>query len=236
MSTVGRLLGRHVVQRAHQLANGGQVVRVLAELFVQHRQTQIEDFYTAVAGEHDVGRLDVAMYESRVMHILQTDGRLPSDLASVRHRQRAEAMDQLRKVGAVDEVHHQIMHAPGITRIAGSHDVGMVQVADHFHFPFEAGDGGRAGPLLQRQQLDRHGPFELGVLCPQHHAHPAGGDRLEHAIGSHELGQGDRGFRTRRDPPTLVQHLLQCLPAGRFLLDDPLGRPQRGHERVGRIG
>ncbi len=60
---VGDLLRGHVIGRAHDLADAGHVAP-LGRLAVQSGQAQVEQLDHAVAGEHEIRGLDVAMVEN----------------------------------------------------------------------------------------------------------------------------------------------------------------------------
>ncbi len=147
------LFGRHVVDRAHGRAGLRQAVGrscvadhgyMVPAFRMKLGQSQVQELHLAAAGEHQVGRLDVAMHQLMFVGMLEPQGRLADDLAGRSHsqgtaRRRANA-DELLQIDAVDELHHQKLDAAGLARVVSPHDVRMIQPSDRLHLAAEAGD------------------------------------------------------------------------------------------------
>ncbi len=71
----GRLLGRQVLHRAHDLAGGGQ-----RHLVRDAGDAEVGDLDAAVRGDEEVARLDVAVHETGGVRGLQCRGRLRDDV------------------------------------------------------------------------------------------------------------------------------------------------------------
>ena len=117
---------------------------VAAPLGMKLGQAQVQQLHLAVAAEHQVGRLDVAMHQLMFVGVLKPQCRLADDLARRADAKRTAGRhvhaDELLQVDAVDELHHQEMDAAGLARVVGPHDVRMIQSSDRLHLAAEAAD------------------------------------------------------------------------------------------------
>ena len=78
---------------------------------------------------------------SRVVGVLQAQGRLADQFAGLGHGERPAAADHLFQVQPVQKLHHQEPPAVDLAGVMGDDDIGMLQGAAGLHFAFEAGDG-----------------------------------------------------------------------------------------------
>ena len=70
-----RLLGRHVGVRSHG-ASDGRPFLLFGFAQTQAGQAQIKDFHETCCGQHQVGRLDIAMNERLMVDVVQPHGSL----------------------------------------------------------------------------------------------------------------------------------------------------------------
>jgi len=122
------LLGRHVVERADELAGlrqAGRRQRLLAEPEVG----QVDVVRTAAARyrpEQHVGRLDVAVYQASGVGRVQRGRDLADDAGCPRRIQRAEPANQLPDVPAPDVAHRYEQHSASIPGLEDGDDVRVV--------------------------------------------------------------------------------------------------------------
>ena len=186
--TAADLLRRDVVQRPHQLPRARQFAarnrrrnpgHGRAATVLQQRESKIEHAHdgrlNAVVAErdHQVRRLDIAMHQPASKRILQTKRHLPSNLARLGDRQRAEPIHDRRQVRPVNVFHHQITDVVMLARIHRPHDVGMFEPSDRPHLSLEPRD--RVGILhpVRHQHLDRDDAIEMRVQRLINRPHPA---------------------------------------------------------------
>ena len=160
--TIGDLLRGHVIGRTHDLPDAGRVA-FCNQRALQSGQAQIEQFDQAVAGEHEIRGLDVAMHEPLLVNRLQAPRGLANHRAGRGDGQRPVAADDFLQVHAVDIFRDQEPRAADLPRIVGLDDVGMIDPPGRLHFAFEAAyqPGIAADPLGER--LDGHQLVEPGV-------------------------------------------------------------------------
>ncbi len=118
------LLGRHVVDRAHELTVGGPLLgRTLGEAEVR----QVAMLASPVAIEQDVARLDVAMDEPAPVGGVERVGDLLEDGNGPSRIQRALAAQKLLQVPARDEAHHDEQPGVLLARLVDRDHVGVVE-------------------------------------------------------------------------------------------------------------
>ena len=110
----GELLRRHVLRRADELVRGVGRGRGDAE---------VGDADVALAVDHHVGRLQVAMQHAAVVRGGDAGAELPRDLHRLVLRQPADPAQQRRQVLAVDVLHRQEAVAVGLAEVVEAADV-----------------------------------------------------------------------------------------------------------------
>ena len=200
------LLGRHVVDRAEEVARGRQV-RVGAR---EARQAEVGQVGVLTA-EQDVGRLDVAMDQPRRVRGVQRARDLVDDQRRPQRVQPALGAQQLVQVGAGHPAHHQVQPAVLLACLVDRDDVRMIDRRGHPRLALEALAEARVGGVLGGDQLqrDRAPERELGGAVDDAHA-TASGDRLDPAA---------RDMSAFED----VGHASQC--------DEPRRGPNRSQQR-----
>ena len=111
-------------------------------------QPEVEDLdhgAVALAGEHQVARLDVAVDHAVLVGVLQAQRRLVHVVAGLGHRQRPAGLDQLRQVESLDVLHRQDEALADAEGRVGRDDVGMMQLGRVADFGEEAIEPRRGG-------------------------------------------------------------------------------------------
>nr|WP_241682716.1 hypothetical protein [Actinomadura sp. J1-007] len=159
------MLGRHVGERSDRRARLGDAGGPGA--LQNGRDTEIEHFHSAVVGEHQVLRLDVAVDEPAFVRDGQNGADLRRDRRGLGVRQRAPFGDQLVDRAALHQVHDQVEALLVDAGVVNGRDPGMPEPRRHRHLAGEPPDqlGGVAavGDDLVRDQLDRD-PAAGGAL------------------------------------------------------------------------
>ena len=126
------------------------------------REPEVEHLHRAVAADLDVGGLQIAMHDAQVVRGLERFGDLPGDRQRLGDRHRS-ALDQRRKIVALDQLHHQRADAVRFLEAVDVRDVGVIERCEHLGFAGEAGQAlGVLGEVL-RQDLDGDVAVEPGV-------------------------------------------------------------------------
>ena len=122
------LLRGHIIGRADHLTPTRQPP-ARRQRILEAGQAHVQDLDRAVVRKHHIGGLDVAMHEPLPVRVLQSQGRLPGDLAGIGRRQPSATPNQGRQVPAFHIFHHQEAEAGILPRVGGVDQVGMVQSA-----------------------------------------------------------------------------------------------------------
>ena len=201
---VGRLaldlFGRHVAEGAQDHAGLGPAsverrqVRLRPRRALrlrQLRESEVEDFDPAVAGDEEVLRLQVAVDDSLLVRGGESFGRLDRVIRRLPYRKRSArepAAERFPLEKLRDDVGRALMRA----ELVDGRDVGVVQRAGRLRFLLEPAKPFRVLRERRRQDLDRDVTLEARVLRPVHLSHPAGPDRRQDLVGS-QLGADDKG-------------------------------------------
>jgi len=113
-SPPGELLGRHIGRRAGAQHFAGRA-----------RQAEVRDADPAVAVEHDVGGLQIAVDDAAVVRRGQPRARLPRHLEGAVLRKAADAAEQRREILAVHLLHRQERVAFEFADVGDAAHVGM---------------------------------------------------------------------------------------------------------------
>ena len=188
-ATAGDLLRRHVVDGADEHAVRGQPGPGHAD------DAEVEDLQrTAVAVDHQVGRLDVAMDHARLVGVGQTRAQALHHLELAHERDRLAAPNQLRQRLAADELHRDERPALEDAELVDRDDVRMREAAGGAGLALEA----LAHLLVVEalaQELDRDGAIERGIAGEIDVAHPAALDEALDGVLADDLGQYGRQAR-----------------------------------------
>jgi hypothetical protein len=176
------------------LRRGGRERRPRRErrIFPELRQSEVEDLH-AVAREHDVGGLQVAMCDPLPVRVVQRVGNLPGRPKGEWKRHRA-AGQPVRQRLARDVLHDQERRRAVLSDVVKSADTGVIDAGDGLRFPLKAFEPVAVGPLAvrSRDDLDGDGALEPRVVGAVHLAHAAGSQGRNDLEGSEANARGKR--------------------------------------------
>ena len=89
-------------------------------------------------GEHQIGRLDIAMDQPKLVGRLQSEGRLTRHFTSLGGFQPSQAAEDLCQIQTFHEFHCQDQPPLDFLRVVGADDVRVVEPSDGFHLPFQS--------------------------------------------------------------------------------------------------
>ena len=169
-----RLLGRHVLERAHD----GTQRRRRAGCTHRARDAEIHDQRAAVGRDHDVLGLEIAVHDADFVGGAEARRDLLRDRERARHRQLALALQHVREVLPFDERHRQVLDAVELAQIVNADDVLVGDLAGEHELALEAPLDFAGGPGIEENfgpnDLQRDGDAKLGVPRLIHDTHAAG--------------------------------------------------------------
>jgi elongation factor G len=191
------LLRRHVVGGAQELPVVGEVRGV------EPRDAEVGELDPPLAGDEDVGGLDVAVHHPLGVGVLQGLGDLPDDVADALEVHRRFAPQQLLEVGAADELHGDEGGAVLVDHVVDGNDVGVGEDAGALRLADEALPALAQLLVLHlpdAEGLERHQPADEGVLGQIHHPHRTLADLVEDLIPAEPCrGRCNHGLIRRPD-------------------------------------
>jgi hypothetical protein len=168
--------GRHVRGRADAGAGLGEILERLVA-----RDAEVHQLHAALARQHDVRRLDVAVDDAAVVDVVERARDLQRDDRGEIERQPARALEQVVQVDARHVLHHDEQRAVLAVEVVDADDVLVLQRREALGLALEA----RRDVLLERgcglERLDRDGAPERVVDRAVHHRHAARGHLLDDA-------------------------------------------------------
>ena len=112
---------------------------------VGHRagDAEVHDLDVAVAGDHDVGRLDVAVDDAAAVAVVQRAQDAVDQLGRALRQQPPIGAQQVAQRAAVDVLHHDVRHGRALgrvlARVVDRDDRGVVQRRGGLRLPAEPG-------------------------------------------------------------------------------------------------
>jgi hypothetical protein len=152
---------------------------------------EVEHLHAALAGQHDVGRLQVAVDDALLVGRRKRVGQCDADLAHLVGREAAGAHPR-RQVFSLDQLHRDEAEATGLLDRVDRHDMGVVERGDGLGFPLEARERAGVGGKTRRQHLERHAALQCQVFRQVHLAHAAGAQLLDDAVMRERLASLQR--------------------------------------------
>ena len=143
----------------------------------RHRQGQTEvEQLGAALGEHDVGRLQVAMHDAVAMRAGERVADFDPDFQGLLERDGAPLQATAQRL-AFEVFHHQEVDLVLVPDVEQRADPRMIQSGNVAGLAFEAQTEFRADGHAAPDDLDRHRTIEAGVVRPIHLAHAAAADQ-----------------------------------------------------------
>ena len=162
------------VSRAAQ----GRIRRHLLVAFSQLGQTEVEKLH-AVASQHDVAGLQIAVHDAASMRVVQGIGDPDGGPQGERQRQRA-VLQPPREGHAVEILHHQEDRRTVLADVMECADIRMRDAGDGASFVAEPFDPAAwRVHELAREQLDGDGPIESRVARTVDFTHSPGTERCQ---------------------------------------------------------
>ena len=177
----GELLRRHVGGRA-----GADVVDASGH----GRETEVGQADVAVAVDHHVGRLEIAMQHATFVRRRDPGANLPRDLDRLLLRKAADAVQQRRQILPVHVLHRQERAAVGVADVVGAADVAVGDGARDADLVVELREARRVVHQFIGKQLERDRLSELEILGAVDLAHAAAAERGDDAEAAGEEGAG----------------------------------------------
>jgi hypothetical protein len=152
------LLRAHVRRGAQHLALDGH--RDLAGVALG--QAEVHHARPAVAADHDVRGLHVAVDDAALVRVLQGVGNGHDQLGRLAERQ-LPRREQVRQRHPLDEVAHQVRQAVGLADLVDGHHRGVPELCHAAGLAQEAVEVGRPGEVAGPRHLDGDGAVQLRV-------------------------------------------------------------------------
>ncbi len=137
-------------------------------------EAEVEHAHAAARGDEDVGRLDVAVDDSRAMRCLQRIGNLDGQLEQRVQRQRSRA-DPLLQRRPLEILHHDERPPVLLADVVDRADIRVIQRGGRPRFAREPGQRCWILRELRRDELERHRAVQPRVFGLVDDAHAAAG-------------------------------------------------------------
>ena len=237
------LLGRDVLDRAHQLTRAGQAGD-RGRLLRQAEVRQVAVLTAGAPGDQDVGGLDVAMDEPALVGRVERVADLLDQPDRAIRVERRLAGDQLPEVVALDVPHRQVQPPVRLSCRVDRDDVRMIERRRDLRLAQEPLAEALALRELRRQELQRHLAAEADVFRAVDRSHAASPEQLlQTEAGDLAPGEWIRPDRQTRSFPALPKEnttVTEPLRLGDYSLELELGRGavgvvHRGRSADGRV-
>ena len=236
VAAAGRLLRRHVRQRAQDAAVGGRRRLGLVGPLVQPRQAEVEHVRLAGVIDEDVARLQVAVADALARG--RTRPRRRSGRPGRPPRRGSPAAGGTRpRVHALDVLGDQVARRPLAAVVEQLDDAGVAQPGGARASRWKRADGLRLVEAAGVQHLDGDAPLDVGVVGQVDDAEAAGAQLALDPVGPDALRQrapaaaagavADRP--ARRSSP--AQRLGQLRGVARGVGPGPAAGPRGGRRR-----
>ena len=128
------LLGRHVVRRTKHFAVHGHIG------ILNFRDTKVHHLDTRAVTNHDVGRLDVAMYQPTAVGVVECIQHLADNFERVPHGNFAPLLEIVVQRPTFGKFHDDDGHTLELDQVIDRNDVGMIEAAQCLCFGVTAFD------------------------------------------------------------------------------------------------
>ena len=181
-----RLLGRHVVGRAEDVAGLTQPILSIQLL----GQAEVGDLRLTIGREQDIGGLEVAMNDAVLMGMLHGAGQLFDQRCRLARGEADVFAKPLRQRTAGQKLEREVGIATVFAEIVDMHDAGMLHLGDRGGFEQETGALVRSGMFAGEDHLERDFMPERAMSGTVDDPHAAAGQQLDHLVAGdfRELG------------------------------------------------
>ena len=155
------LLGGDVMDAAQPLLGVLPALDAVLEL----GDAEVGDLRGAVLREHDVLGLDVHVDDAPAVGVAERTGDLGGEVQRLLPRKHALLFEVLVEADALDVLHHDVLRVAGGHHVVDGADIRVAQLPDGLVFRAEPAAGLRVHRHVVAQNLDRHIPLELCIVC-----------------------------------------------------------------------
>ena len=160
-------------------------------------QTKIQDLDLAVARDHDVVRLQIAMHQAGRVRRCQPDGHLHGNLDGLRRGKRS-CLDHAPQGFPADQFGSDPVSGAVAADVVDGDDVVVIQGAGRARFPLETGDAVRIARQTRRQHLDGHIALQPRIARAPDFAHAAASEQFHNLEVAQPCAGTERADRRHR--------------------------------------
>ena len=142
---------------------------------------EVHDLHPAVAGQHDVRRLDIPVHDAAVVDVVQGAGHLHGDDGRDVVRNAPARVEQVIQVDALHVLHDDEERAALLVEVVDVDDVLVLQVRKALGLAFEPGDELLLALSRGFEGLNSHRAVQGVLDRAVDHGHPAGGHLVHDA-------------------------------------------------------
>jgi hypothetical protein len=171
----GELLGCHVLRRASDRGAG---------VGARRRDAEVGDPDVAVAVDHHVGRLQIAVQYAALVRGGRARAELPRQLDGLVVRNAPDAAEQRREVLAVDVLHREKAAAVGVAQVVQPADVLVRHLARDAQLVVKLREPAVVGRHALREELQGDRLIEREIVGAIHFTHAAASEQGDEAVAS----------------------------------------------------
>ena len=153
------------------------------------RQPEVADLCRPVQGDHDVGRLDVAVDQPLLVRVPEPSGHMAGDLQAPVLRERAVPFENLLECLSLHVFHGEEVPSLLFARVDRPDDIFVVQLRRRTGLGGEAANVFRVPRQLGRQDLDRDRTVQALLTAQVDVAHPPRSDLALQGIARQVIDQ-----------------------------------------------
>ncbi len=153
-------------------------------------QTEIHDAYPAIAVQHHVGWLQIAVDDAALMGGGEPGAQLARDVGGLVLRESANPTERAREIFPVDVFHREIEQAVGLPDVVHAAHVGVGNLPRGAHLVVKLRQAHRIVADRFRQELERDRLAEAQIVRPIDLTHPAAAKKADDPIPAVEHRAG----------------------------------------------
>ena len=192
------LFGRHVVRRPHDRSRHGELLGS-GDL----GDAEVGDLGRPIGGDHDVGRLDVAVNDALLVGVVEGVGGLRQDAEHPLRRHGSLFRQPLIHGRPVHVLHGDVRQVVLLLHVVNGDDAGMGEDSRRSRFPEKALPQAfllfRGALFAQLDGLDGHRPPDVRIDGVVHHAHGATAQLSDDLVSPNTIHTSS-SHSTRRTP------------------------------------